>query len=110
MPDPAPADARFLLANERTFLAYFRTALSLQVAGLGVLQFLTDGHESVRKLLGLTLIVVGSYVGGVGFRRFKANDAAIRAGTELPPSTVPTVLTVAIVGAPLLAGVILVLT
>ena len=45
-------DYRFLLANERTFLAYLRTALSLQVAGLAVLQFLTKGHSSLRLTLG----------------------------------------------------------
>ena len=43
-----PVDYRYLLANERTFLAYLRTALSLQVAGLGVLQFLTHGSDAVR--------------------------------------------------------------
>jgi putative membrane protein len=45
----APVDARFLLANERTFLAYVRTALSLQVAGLAVLQFLTEADQVVRS-------------------------------------------------------------
>ena len=57
-----PVDYRFLLANERTFLAYVRTALALQVAGLGVLQFLTHGHDAVRPL-GLVLVLAGSFVG-----------------------------------------------
>ena len=33
-------DARFTLANERTFLAWNRTALALVVAGLGIVQLL----------------------------------------------------------------------
>jgi putative membrane protein len=53
MSDDGPVDYRFLLANERTFLAYVRTALSLQIAGLGVLQFLTNGHNVLRLVLGV---------------------------------------------------------
>ena len=33
-------DVRFTLANERTFLAWNRTALALVVAGLGIVQLL----------------------------------------------------------------------
>ena len=73
-------DYRFLLANERTFLAYVRTALALQIAGLGVLQFLTHGHDAVRYRLGLALVVAGSFLGVSGYRRFTANERAIRAG------------------------------
>jgi inner membrane protein YidH len=110
MPEPEPVDYRFLLANERTFLAYVRTALALQVAGLGVLQFLKDGDTGVRETLGLALILVGSAVGGIGYRRFRSNEAAIRAGEDLSSSVVPGIVTVAIVVAPLLGGVLLLFT
>lgn len=110
MPDPEPADYRFLLANERTFLAYVRTALALQIGGLGVLQFLTEGNQGVRQTLGLVLILVGSAVGGIGYRRFRSNEAAIRAGEELASSVVPAVVTVAVVVAPLLGGLLLLFT
>ena len=109
MPDPAPADYRFLLANERTFLAYVRTALALQVAGFAVLQFLTEGYDFVRLLLGMALILVGSVLAGVGLRRFRFNDAAIRSGGELASSRVPLALAAVIVIAPVIAGVLLVL-
>ena len=36
----AEPDVRFTFANERTFLAWSRTALALVVAGLGVVQLL----------------------------------------------------------------------
>ena len=109
MPDPAPADHRFLLANERTFLAYVRTALALQVAGFAVLEFLTQGYDFVRLLLGMVLILVGSALGGVGLRRYRLNDAAIRSGGELASSKVPAALAAVIVIAPAAAGVLLVL-
>ncbi|MGZ4426878.1 MAG: YidH family protein [Nocardioidaceae bacterium] len=100
-------DYRFLLANERTFLAYVRTALALQIAGLGVMQFLTKGHDVLRLLLGLALILVGSYVGLAGYLRWRDNERSIRAGHEMHTSRSASVITVAVVVVPLVAAVIL---
>jgi putative membrane protein len=102
-------DYRFLLANERTFLAYVRTALSLQVAGLGVLQFLTQGHDALRLVLGTALVVVGSYVGLTGYHRFRANERTIRAGEDMPPARATTLIAVAVVAVPLVATVLIAL-
>ena len=102
-------DYRFLLANERTFLAYVRTALALQVTGLGVLQFLTHGHSSVRYTLGLVLVLAGSALGGAGYRRYRSNDQAIRAGAEIGRSGSATLAAVAVIIVPLLAAGVLVL-
>ena len=38
--DGTEPDPRFTFANERTFLAWSRTALALVVAGLGIVQLL----------------------------------------------------------------------
>src|SRR5260221_9493009 len=73
---PEP-DARFTLANERTFLAWNRTALALVVAGLGIVQLLPPfpGVPWGRHALGVPLIVLGaavsvtSYWNGGGTRR-----------------------------------------
>lgn len=102
-------DYRFLLANERTFLAYVRTALALQVAGFGILQFLTHGHGAVRYPLGLSLVVAGSFLGLSGYRRFRGNEQAMRAGADLGRSTGSAVVAVVVVALPLLAAVGLVL-
>jgi putative membrane protein len=55
-------DPRFTFANERTFLAWSRTALALVVAGLGVVQLLPPfpGVPAGRHLLGVPLIVLVS--------------------------------------------------
>ena len=103
-------DYRFLLANERTFLAWIRTALSLQIAGLGVLQFLTHGHDIVRYTLGIGLVLAGSYVGLTGYLRYYANERAIRAGTDLTRIRASVVVVVAVVVLPPLAAVILALS
>ena len=60
----AEPDARFTFANERTFLAWSRTALALVVAGLGVVQLLPPfpGVPWGRHVLGVPLIVFGAVV------------------------------------------------
>jgi putative membrane protein len=114
MADPASGqssrvDYRFLLANERTFLAWLRTALALQVAGLGVLQFLTHGEGAVRYTLGLGLVLVGSYVGLTGYRRYYSNERAIRAGVDLTQIRASVFVVGAVVALPLLAALVLTL-
>jgi putative membrane protein len=107
--EQAGADYRFLFANERTFLAYIRTALSLQVAGLGALQFLTQGHVAVRFALGLALVATGSYAGVSGLRRMRRNERAIRAGEDIAPSATGTVIVAVVVVVPLVAALTMVL-
>ena len=55
-------DARFTFANERTFLAWTRTALAFVVAGLAIVQLLPPfpGVPWGRRLLGIPLIVLGA--------------------------------------------------
>ena len=108
-PQKPPTDYRFLLANERTFLAYVRTALALQVAGLGVLQFLTQGHDALRQLLGLALIALGSYVGGAGYLRTRRAEADIRAGRELSPARARAATALVVAAAPLVVGLVIAL-
>jgi putative membrane protein len=110
-PDPdAPdgqgrADYRFLLANERTFLAYIRTALALHVAGLGVLQFLTHTADWARYLLGVALVVGGSYVAVSGHARTRRNESAMRAGHDLRPGSLSVVLVATVATVPLVAAI-----
>lgn len=106
MTPDGPVDHRFLLANERTFLAYVRTALALQLAGLGVLQFLTGSQDVVRVVLALVLVSTGSYLGLAGYRRWRENDRSIRQGREMRAATSTPVVTVAVVVVPLLAAVL----
>jgi len=79
--DEVEPDYRFTLANERTFLAYERTAIGLVAASVAVLQIF-DGWDHV--LLGVALLIAGAVASIGGYRRFRAADAAIRAGEPLP--------------------------
>jgi putative membrane protein len=107
MPDGPTVDYRFLLANERTFLAYVRTALAMQVAGLGVLQFLTSGHSGLRVSLGLSLVLAGSFLGFAGYRRWRENERSIRAGAEMRPARSTLLVAVVIVAFPSLTAILI---
>ena len=94
MPQPT-VDYRFTLANERTFLAYVRTALALDAAGLAAAQFLTDlGTEWLRRTVAVALVLAGTVVAVAAHRRWAANDAAMRSGADLPRSALPLLLAV----------------
>lgn len=71
-------DARFLLANDRTLLAWIRTSLAIEAGGLILMQV----HEE-QKWLGLIVAIAGAVVALIGYSRYRAADRAIRAG-ELP--------------------------
>jgi putative membrane protein len=105
----AEPDARFTLANERTFLAWNRTALALVVAGLGIVQLLPPfpGVPWGRHVLGLPLIVLGAAVSVTSYREWRRNQAALRRGDPLPRSVLPRVLAATIAGIAALAAVVL---
>lgn len=92
--DRVDVDTRFLLANERTVLAWVRTGLSLIAVGLAVLQFGSDLRTQVP--LGLALILAGSLASLAGWRRYEAADRAIRAGSLPPRGRAPQALAVAV--------------
>jgi putative membrane protein len=84
-------DYRFTLANERTFLAYARTALGLNAAGLAIDQFI-DGSPGVRRALSVGVIVLGGLVAGLGYQRWRQTELAMRLSAPLPPVRLPVVL------------------
>ncbi len=91
-------DARFTYANERTFLAWNRTALALIATGVAATQLLPKLQvEWGRRALGLPLIALGAIVAAESFRQWRANQRAMRRGDPLPRSWMPIVLTLGIV-------------
>ena len=58
-----PIDVRFSYANERTFLAWNRTALALIATGVAATQLLPKFDVTFgRRLLGLPLIALGALI------------------------------------------------
>jgi putative membrane protein len=81
-----PADPRFSFANERTFLAWNRTALALIAGGLGASELLHFESTGARLSIDVTLIVLGAAVGISGFTRWRASELALRRRVPLPRS------------------------
>jgi putative membrane protein len=97
-PHQEEPDVRFTYANERTFLAWNRTALALIATGVAATQLLPKLQvEWGRRLLGLPLIALGALVAAESFRQWRANERAMRRGDPLPRSWMPLVLTIGIV-------------
>jgi putative membrane protein len=85
-------DYRFTLANERTFLAYVRTALGLDAGGLAAAQFLRPGPIHLRLGIAVVLVTLGIGVAGFGYHRWLATEKAMRRGAPLPPIRLPLAL------------------
>ncbi|WP_418060644.1 YidH family protein [Pimelobacter simplex] len=86
-------DYRFTLANERTFLAWIRTALALVAGGVAVRQVsvTSDAGEVLVVLLAVTCLGTALLL-AVGARsHWSRAQAAIRRGRPLPGTRlVPT--------------------
>lgn len=103
-PEPADAptseiepDVRFTYANERTFLAWNRTALALIATGVAATQLLPRFDLTWgRRVLGLPLIVLGAVLAVTSYRHWQANEQAMRRGEPLPRSPIPFVLSIGI--------------
>ena len=95
-------DPRFTFANERTFLAWARTALALVVAGLGIVQLLPPfpGVPSGRHLIGLPLIALGAVIAVAAYVEWVRNQHALRRGEPLPNSVMPWILAATVTGPP----------
>jgi|SRR3954449_6634980 len=81
-------DPRFTMANERTFLAWNRTALALIAGGLAIEQFLDTGRAT-RLALAIPLILLGAAIAGASYSRWRGNETAIERGERVQPSRMP---------------------
>ncbi|GAA4764796.1 YidH family protein [Actinomycetospora chibensis] len=86
-------DYRFTLANERTFLAWLRTSLSLLAAGVAVVQLLPEfAVPGTRVVVGGLLAVLAVITAAGGVLRWRGVEVAIRRGLPLPTQRMPWVL------------------
>jgi putative membrane protein len=91
-------DVRFSFANERTFLAWNRTALAMVTAGLAITQLLPPFSLSFgRRMIGLPLISVGVVVSVASFVQWRRNERAMRMREPLPRSILPPLVAAAVV-------------
>jgi putative membrane protein len=112
--DAAPADSepdyRYTLANERTYLAWIRTALGLLAGGVAVRhlvpEFAVGGARTLLAVLCVTLAVIAVQH---GYRRWRGVERAMRRGEPLPPNNFLMVFTTAVLLVTLVTGVLVII-
>ena len=88
-------DYRFSLANERTFLAWMRTALALVAGSLAVVAFLPTGNLPWLRETVAAVVAVGAVGLAVSsYTRWRDNEIAMRHRSSLPFTRLPVVMTV----------------
>ena len=105
-------DPRFTFANERTFLAWIRTALGFLAAGVAIAAVarLAGPLGLEVRVASIVLIVCGLACGVAALRRWMLNERAMRLGEPLPSSPMLLVLTAIVAGVALVARGLVILT
>jgi putative membrane protein len=101
-------DARFSLANERTFLAWVRTALALIAGGVALEALPIPIHPGLRLTASLLSLLLGLVVPVLAWFNWGAIERAMREQRPLPASKValPVGAGVGLVAAVLVLGVL----
>jgi putative membrane protein len=104
-------DPRFTFANERTFLAWIRTALGFLAAGVAIAAVaqLAGPVGLEIRIASAVLIICGLACGVLAFRRWMVNERAMRLGEPLPSSPMLLIVTAVVAGVALLAVVLAIL-
>lgn len=95
--EDAEPDYRFTLANERTFLAWIRTALALIAGAVAVLHLLPlDWRPGLNLAVGTGLAALAIVITVYAPLRWMRVQRAMRRGQSLPVSVLPAITTVGV--------------
>jgi putative membrane protein len=102
-------DPRFTLANERTFLAWIRTALAIMGAGVAIEVFSIDvGGPTWRRVVAVVLVAAGAGLAVGSATRWVRVERAMRSQRTLPaPALLPALVLLMVVTGLLVAIAIL---
>ncbi|WP_405139151.1 YidH family protein [Nocardia sp. NBC_01388] len=104
-------DYRFTLANERTFLAWIRTALGLLAGGVAVHELVKPfRHHGVRSAVALSCIVLAGVVALGAYGRWRHVQESMQRGDTLPRTLMVPILAGGIAVIAVLAGIGLLLS
>ncbi|HWJ66684.1 MAG TPA: DUF202 domain-containing protein [Nocardioides sp.] len=90
-------DYRFSFANERTFLAWIRTALALVAAGVALDVITLSGPEVVQRTAATTLLVLGMASATLAWIRWALAERAMRHAQPLPSFGIGAVVAVVVI-------------
>lgn len=94
--DGEDPDYRFSFANERTFLAWIRTALALLAAGVAVDVVELDMSGSLQHGLAILLVALGLCCALASWVRWALAERAMRRNAPLPSFGLGALVTVAL--------------
>lgn len=80
----AEPDYRFSFANERTFLAWIRTALALVAAGVALDVVDLSVSPLAQEVAAVALVLVGLATAAVSWVRWALSERAMRRAQPLP--------------------------
>ncbi len=102
-------DARFTLANERTFLAWIRTGLALLAGGVALEALGLGLHPTFQLSASLLLMITGIVSAFQAWLGWAHYERALRQNTPLPnaPLALPITIAVGITGVLVVLGVVL---
>ncbi|MET0725162.1 MAG: DUF202 domain-containing protein [Leifsonia sp.] len=90
-------DARFSFANERTFLAWIRTALGLLAAAVALSAFGVPDNVVIRSVITWTLTGAAILLPIVALLRWATAERALRQSRPLPGSWLSLGVTVVLI-------------
>ena len=102
-------DARFSLANERTFLAWIRTSLALLGGGVALEALALGMHPGFRLAASVVLITAGTLTPLQAWIGWSRTERALRLETPLPAAlfALPIGVAVVVVGILVFLGLVL---
>jgi inner membrane protein YidH len=104
----ADPDYRFTLANERTFLAWIRTALGMLAGAVALVHVVSaDKVTEAQRLIGLALTAIAIVTAGLALRRWRVVQESMRHGADLPTNREPIYLSLAVVAIAVVIAVLL---
>jgi putative membrane protein len=103
-------DYRFSLANERTFLAWIRTALAILAGAIAIDQLAPQiAPPPVRVVLCLALAGIGALLAAEAYRRWTLQEQAMRNNQELPHAWLLVAMTAVVAAAAVVFAVLILL-
>jgi putative membrane protein len=103
-------DYRFTLANERTFLAWIRTALALIGSGVVIGTAVNVDPSWLRAPVAVTPIVLGVAGSTIGYLRWRSNERAFRAGRPIETNHALAYVAIAVTLSGLVAAIVVLAT
>ena len=102
-------DARFTLANERTFLAWTRTSLAFLAGGIALTAFpLPNVPEGALTLVSILVILAGMAISAGATVRWIRVERAMRTGKSLPvPMIIPVLSLAALIACVFAIGILI---